>query len=526
LTPTSPIGFTIVVPKLVGLEATVLSQGCRVRRHILVLFAALCLAGPAFAQRRTVHGFVTAVHSADSFEIDDYKITCKPNLIFKVQRDQYSPSAPATFNHGDVRVGTELEVIGDYKKSSRELKADFVKIFLFDTVNVDRVALVENPVDLQKTASGAWQGEFVVDGQRVVVSQTTAVSITQNLRDLDAEKPANANAVRTSAKASARAPVPLDSLDNVRLDSFVHYHGIVSSVDGSISATEVQFEDGAVERGIIKIMNTTAPDVKEPNYTAGKSGYLGIAGATGVGALKLGKQYELLPNRAAQDYLSRIGNSLIPEHQKRLLDGDPLKIPFRFYLVSGKRPDANGYPSGAIVVHSGLFAALNNEAELAFILSREMAFVAEDTSWRNVDYHEGGSPALAVANVALPASVFLLSPAGTVLSDAIVHHILDDQYGRSLMNQVDRVALGWTLADGYDIREAPQAWKDLAGKGWGKEAKKDVAAAFGSGADGDLRRSYAQSYVAMYYAQLDYSTLKKDSDDFHRVAQQISHSRH
>ena len=71
------------------------------------------------------------------------------------------------------------------------------------------------------------------------------------------------------------------------------------------------------------------------------------------------------------------------------------------------------------------------------------------------------------------------------------------------MNQVDRVALGWTLADGMTFREAPQAWKDLAGEGLGGSQER-CSGGLWSGADGDLRRLYAQSYVAMYYAQLDY----------------------
>ena len=143
------------------------------RHFALLVLATLLCAGPAFADELTVHGFVTAVHSPDSFEIDDYKITCRPNLTFKVQRNQLDASAPAAFNRRDVRVGAELEVQGVYNKSSNELRASSVKVFLFDTVDVDRVALMESVPRLTKTASGAWQGEFVADGERVVVSETT-----------------------------------------------------------------------------------------------------------------------------------------------------------------------------------------------------------------------------------------------------------------------------------------------------------------------------------------------------------------
>ena len=73
-----------------------------------------------------------------------------------------------------------------------------------------------------------------------------------------------------------------------------------------------------------------------------------------MGALEVGKQYELLPNRAAQDYLSRIGNSLIPGALGTSLDGDPLKIPFLGFTWSQARSRTPILLSelGAIVVNS------------------------------------------------------------------------------------------------------------------------------------------------------------------------------
>jgi hypothetical protein len=273
------------------------------RRPAVALCFVLCLASPAFAEELKVHGFVTAIHSPESFEIDDYKITCDPGLSFKTQRDAHSSTAPATFKHEDVRVGTEVEVEGEYYKSTSELKASSVKVFFFDTVDIDRIALVENVVHLNKTASGAWDGEFFVDGQRVIVSEKTTVSIAQSLGDLDSEKPAKASTVKASAKTPVRASVRLDSLDSVRLDSFVHYQGTVSAADGSITATKVEFEDGGVERGIVKAMKRTAFKAKDPNYVAGKPGQLEIRGATGGLFPGLSKSYELPPSREAQDYI-------------------------------------------------------------------------------------------------------------------------------------------------------------------------------------------------------------------------------
>jgi predicted Zn-dependent protease len=79
-----------------------------------------------------------------------------------------------------------------------------------------------------------------------------------------------------------------------------------------------------------------------------------------------------VPSKEAQDYVQRIGESLIPAHQKELAVGDPLKIPFRFYLIQDRSPNASAYPNGVVIVHSGLFNTLENESQIAFVLSHEI----------------------------------------------------------------------------------------------------------------------------------------------------------
>jgi hypothetical protein len=64
-------------------------------------------------------------------------------------------------------------------------------------------------------------------------------------------------------------------------------------------------------------------------------------------------------------------------------------------------------------------------------------------------------------------------------------------YSRSLENQADRVGMEWMLASGYDIREAPRAWKAVS-------------------------KRYGDHSTNLFWDA--YSQLKKDSDDFHKVA--------
>jgi hypothetical protein len=105
---------------------------------------------------------------------------------------------------------------------------------------------------------------------------------------------------------------------------------------------------------------------------------------------------------------------------------------------------------------------------------------------------------------------------GSAVSDTtkLIERGFRNGYSRSLENQADRVGMEWMLASGYDIREAPQAWK-VVSKKYG-DHPTDL---FWDNHDNNTtRRSYLMAEIRNNYSELDYSKLKKDSDDFHRIA--------
>jgi len=63
-------------------------------------------------------------------------------------------------------------------------------------------------------------------------------------------------------------------------------------------------------------------------------------------------------------------------------------------LVDDKSFNASAYPNGVVVVHSGLFDVLENEAQLAFVLSHEMTHSIEKHVWREHEYHKKALMAL------------------------------------------------------------------------------------------------------------------------------------
>jgi hypothetical protein len=462
------------------------------RRPVLSALGVLLLCVPAiWAKDVKIHGFITTVNSLTSFEIDDYKITRDVQLILEVEKDD-SGAATASFKPEDIRVGTEVEIRGDWDESTGELKAKSIKVFLDDTRKIKRTALVHGTPVLSKTEATAWTGMVKADGQRVAISESTSVTVKQNKGE---RKQSKSEKSEVAKEDSAK----LTSADYVNQDTFIHYEG-TRQADGSVLASKVEFQHAELEDGESKLWRQLTPKVKEANFTSVKPGELRVART----------KYKLVPDKQAQEYINRVGASIIPSHQRDLVNGNPLKVPFTFYLVDDKSFNASAYPNGVVVVHSGLFDVLENEAQLAFVLSHEMTHSVEKHVWREHEYHKKALMALKIGG-AIGAAY-----GGRGVADLanMVEAGIRNGYARSLENQADREGMERMLEAGYDPREAPRAWKAVAKKYGDRRTNL-----FWDNHDNNAtRRSYLMAELKNNYSETDFSSLKKDSDEFHHIA--------
>lgn len=466
------------------------------RRIALVAFAALFLSPLLLAKDVKIHGFVTNVVSPTNFEIDDYRIMRDVGLQLEIEKDD-SGEALASFKPEDVRVGTELEIKGEYDEKTGELKAKSIKVYLDDTRKVKRTALLEKSPVLTKENT-TWKGQLFADGQKVVVDEKTLVTQKRNKAE---HKQAKEN------KESTTDQGPLESADKLTLDTWVHYEGS-RQPDGSILASKVEFKQAELEPGEAKMWKSLTPKVKDPNYSSFKSGELKVAGG----------KFKLFPNKEAQEYISTLGASLIPQHQRDLSGSDPLKIPFKFYLIEDKSFNAFACPNGVVVVHTGVFAALENEAQLAFVLSHEITHSIEKHTWQQHEYHKKALMAVQIGGMIGAAY------GGRGVSDLtnMVVSGIRNGYSRSLENQADRVGLEWMLASGYDIREAPRSWKVVSLKQGGDRATNFF---WDSHDNNTTRRSYLMAEIRNNYSDLDYSKLRTNSENFDKISTIVKEGR-
>jgi hypothetical protein len=472
---------------------------------------ALCLcllltALPVAAKEKKLRGYVTAVHSPTSFEIEDYRITRDAASPLEFEKEDDADKSPVDFRAEDIRVGTELEIVGDLDEKTNELRARSVRVILEDAKKINRTALMIWAPEMSRIGNGIWEGKFFADGQWILVNEATEVRFKPNKSE---RKALNKQAKTQKAAAKAGddgddeendAPGDLlNSLESIGPDTFITYEGIRQS-DNTVLARKVEFLHNELEKSEFNMWRSVGvAKHNPPNFKKRKAGELEIA--------NVGK-FKVSPDENVQKYINWLGQRLIPPHQKNMPKDQPGKIPFFFFVVEGKAANAFALPNGIVVVYAGMFDVLENEAQLATVVGHEIAHAIQEHSWRQHNYHRKKLAAMRVAGAV--ASIFGgTGGAAAAAAGSLVEGAIRSGYSRSLENQADRSALESMLAAGYDIREAPRVWQLMS------KAHGDGSTTFWSSNDNNTtRRSYLMAELRMNYPDANYKSLLTNKEQF------------
>jgi hypothetical protein len=408
------------------------------------------------------------------------------------------------FGPRTIAVGTELQVKGEYDEQSGALKAAEVKVFLRETRKVRREALVDAKTTLDSTGSG-WKGVIRADGQRIRVDQATEVTVLQNKSERKDAKAARKRHDEDLAPEDLERSTPFRG-GEIDPNFFITYEGYRQR-DGTILAKKVVLRRGEVEPGEGRMWRSISPRVKASNYVSGNPGELVIRGIA---------KYKLLLNEEAQAYVRTFGPSLIPMFQRTLPAGDPSKIPFQFYVSNDRRNAFNAFalPNGTVVIDSTMFNTLENEAQLAAVVSHEIAHATEKHQWRQHEFQKKKRIAIEVgAVVAAAYGKYNLSNMLRMIDGAI-----RNGYQRYLENQADRVGMEYMTEAGYDPRQAPRVWKVMTQKMG--DHRTDF---FWSNHDNNTtRRSYLMAELKNNYSEIKFDGLKTDSEEFQKLKALVS----
>lgn len=173
---------------------------------------------------------------------------------------------------------------------------------------------------------------------------------------------------------------------------------------------------------------------------------------------------------ALEAYLGRVLSRVRPK------DLPPGALSFEIRVLKNPLLNAFAFPNGAIYVHTGILARLDNEAQLATLLAHELTHATHRHAVaRFRDIQNKAAFATTLGVVAAPfgligAVVNLLGTVGTIAS---VYGYSQEQEA-----EADRVGLGLVVAAGYDPREAPKVFEHL--KRWVEDEKKPEPFVFGT----------------------------------------------
>lgn len=455
---------------------------------------------PAATKNLKVHGYVTAVLSPTEFEVEDYRITRDQEFVLNLE----NASDNLNFRPEDIRVGVELEIKGAYNPSTGELKARSISVDLEQFKKIKQRAVLSRPPEGLEKTDGHWTGVCFADGQRIRIGPNTQLVFGLTKKERDRAKRQQAEDNPTNEDDAGMTFQPLASLAEVTLGTVMTYEGKRSRTDGVIDAERVEFVHNDLEKG-----EKSLRDSLKMESTAFDDGLLR------PGELKIRQvgKFKTLPDSEVQEYVTGLGRRLIPRYQTQLPDDDSNKIAFSFFVVIDKRANAFATPNGIIVVNSGLFDVLENEAQLAFILGHEISHAVQEHTWRQREYHKKKLTVLAIGGAfAAGLGQYGLSDMATMIEGAV-----RSGYARNLENQADRLGLEYMVSAGYDPRQAPAVWKLMA-----RKVGDSPTNLFWSSHDNhSTRRSYLMNELKNNYSDVPYSATTVEEPRFHAIAERV-----
>ena len=154
------------------------------------------------------------------------------------------------------------------------------------------------------------------------------------------------------------------------------------------------------------------------------------------------KRVGAVPSTAAQALVRRMGSQMAAKSERP-------SLPWEFHVLDDAAVNAFAYPDGFIFVTRGLMTHLNSEAELAEVVGHEIGHVTAKHSVASMSQQQLAQIGLVGASIVSPT----IAKYGDLLGGGA--SLLFLKFGRDDELQSDALGFQYSLAQGYDVREAP-----------------------------------------------------------------------
>ena len=151
---------------------------------------------------------------------------------------------------------------------------------------------------------------------------------------------------------------------------------------------------------------------------------------------------------AARELVRRIGTTMAQKSERP-------NLPWEFHVLDDAAVNAFAYPGGFIFVTRGLLTHLNSEAELAEVIGHEIGHVTAKHTVAAMSQQQVAQIGLVAGSILSPQ----VAKYGEVLGAGA--GLLFLKFGRDDELQADALGFQYSLANGYDVREAPKVFTTL-----------------------------------------------------------------
>jgi hypothetical protein len=504
---------------------------------IAIAVLAFCfLETAAFAE--TIDGFVTRIDSPTEFNVGTFHVVLNEKTNCRIRKTAFAAPPPhgesrdpSTTRLGPVLWGdvhaiscnmksaaiySRVHVEGKIRPSDGSLVAGKIIVYDIDPNHrrlEDGVVLEEAP-DL----SGSKQqgGEKIwMDGYPVTITPQTI--LTREPDDTKFRFRFHFTRIMAHAELRSEHFPPLSPATMPRENTCVLFHAN-RTPSGAIIATKLQFWPNWVDTDEKRYNGNFIMAVRQPDYSKMTPGIIQFKGA---------KPIVMLPSKTIQEFVSNLGLTLVPAYQKQLPESDETKVHFHFYAVhafparlgayfveangvmpeyqvlhwgwhsnaSYSKPSMHDYvhtivaaPDGTILIPDVMLAGLQNEAQLATLISSAITSVLQKQGYRAWPRH--------------------------------LYPVMDVELwnlGSWQSEQALRIGIRQMYLAGYDIREAPFAWAVAQGK----PVNNPVINSKHPDKEIPWYAAYAFNYISQYYKDVDYSKLKRGRKEYQKFLKEL-----
>ncbi len=177
--------------------------------------------------------------------------------------------------------------------------------------------------------------------------------------------------------------------------------------------------------------------------------------------------FNLIEDGEVLAYVQAVGDRIVPQ-----LGTTPYN--FQFFVIDDGTPNAFAIPGGYIFMHRGLLEILENEGQLAAILSHELAHIHCRHIYQRI---EKGKFVTIASIAAMLAAAFLGTQSGGAGGQALAvgaiagSQTMALQYSRENEAEADRMGFRFLCDSGYDPVDMAEAMQRLKRTQWKDENK-------------------------------------------------------